>query len=124
MTNREFFTAIVTMINEGTDSINTTEIVEHAKKEIEKLDNRNAKRSSKPTKTQVENETVKLDIIKFLAACEGGTTATNIAGAVGISVQKASALCRQLVDEGRLTVEEVKVPKKGKQKAYAAVTAE
>ncbi len=113
------------MINEGTDSIDrnlhTTEIVEHAKREIEKLDNRNAKRSSKPTKTQVENETVKLDIIKFLAACEEGTTATNIAGAVGISVQKASALCRQLVDEGRLTVEEVKVPKKGKQKAYTMV---
>lgn len=38
-----------------------------------------------------------------------------------ISVQKASALCRQLVEEGALTVQEIKVSKKGKQKAYAIV---
>ena len=44
--------------------------------------------------------------------------ASAIAEKVEISTQKASALCRQLVESGKLSVEEVKIPKKGKQKAY------
>ena len=127
MTNREFFTAIVTLVNEGIDAIDATvlqDIEAHATKEIEKLDDRNARRSSKPTKTQIEKEAIKKEIIKFLATCETGTTATTIANGVGISVQKASALCRQMVEDGRLTVEDIKVPKKGKQKAFTTVAAE
>jgi predicted transcriptional regulator len=51
-------------------------------------------------------------------------TASAIAEAAGISVQKASALLRQIVADGKATVTEVKIPKKGTQKAYAAVDAE
>ena len=112
MTNREFFTAIASMTN-----INA-ELVEHATNELEKLDKRNASRAAKPTKAQKENEPIKEEIVKFLTEKGGFHTASEVMEACEISVQKASALCRQLVEEGALTVREIKVPKKGKQKAY------
>lgn len=113
MTNREFFTAIASMTNIS------AELVEHATNELEKLDKRNAARATKPTKAQKENEPIKEEIMKFLTEKGGFHTASEIMEACEISVQKASALCRQLVEEGTLKVQEIKVPKKGKQKAYA-----
>ena len=113
MTNREFFTAIASMTNIS------AELVEHATNELGKLDKRNASRAAKPTKAQKENEPIKEEIVKFLTEKGGFHTASEVMEACEISVQKASALCRQLVEEGTLTVQEIKVPKKGKQKAYA-----
>ncbi len=113
MTNREFFTAIASMTNIS------AELVEHATNEMGKLDKRNASRAAKPTKAQKENEPIKEEIVKFLTEKGGFHTASEVMEACEISVQKASALCRQLVEEGTLTVQEIKVPKKGKQKAYA-----
>ena len=110
MTNREFYIAIAN--NEAL----TEEIRAHATAEIEKLDARNAKRAEKPSKTAVANEPIKANIVKVLE--DGGKTASDIATALEISVQKASALCRQLADAGQVTATEVKVPKKGKQKLY------
>lgn len=113
MTNREFFIAIASMT-----SIDP-ELVAHAEMELEKLNKRNAARAAKPTKAQKENEPIKEEIVKFLTEKGGFHTASEVMEACEISVQKASALCRQLVEEGALTVQEIKVPKKGKQKAYA-----
>lgn len=113
MTTREFLTAIISMPN-----IND-ELKEYAKGELKKLDKRNAARAAKPTKAQKENEPIKEEIVKFLTEKSGFHTASEVMEACEISVQKASALCRQLVEEGALTVQEIKVPKKGKQKAYA-----
>lgn len=53
----------------------------------------------KPTKRQVENEGLKADIVNALGE---GLTATDAGTAVGISVQKASALLKQLVDAGEV----------------------
>ena len=113
MTNREFFTAIAAMENLN------EELIQHAEAELEKLNKRNAARVAKPTKAQKENEPIKEEIVKFLTEKGGFHTASEVMEACEISVQKASALCRQLVEEGVLTVQEIKVPKKGKQKAYA-----
>lgn len=113
MTNREFFTAIAAMENLN------EELIQHAEAELEKLNKRNAARAAKPTKAQKENESIKEEIVKFLTEKGGFHTASEVMEACEISVQKASALCRQLVEEGALTVQEIKVPKKGKQKAYA-----
>lgn len=113
MTNREFFTAIASMTNIS------AELVEHAEAELEKLDKRNAARAAKPTKAQKENEPIKAEIVKFLTEKGGFHIASEVMEVCEISVQKASALCRQLVEEGALTVQVIKVPKKGKQKAYA-----
>ena len=113
MTNREFLTAITSMPNIS------DELKEYAKGELKKLDKRNASRAAKPTKAQKENEPIKEEIVRFLTEKGGFHTASEVMEACEISVQKASALCRQLVEEGTLTVQEIKVPKKGKQKAYA-----
>ena len=115
MTNREFFTVIKSM-----EDI-SDELKEHAISELKKLDKRNAARATKPTKAQKENEPIKEKIVSFLTEKGGFHTASEVTEACEISVQKASALCRQLVEEGVLKVKEIKVPKKGKQKAYANV---
>ena len=60
MTNREFYNAIAN----GTMS---DEIKDFAKDAIVKMDERNAKRNSKPSKTSVENEPIKKNIMEFIS---------------------------------------------------------
>ena len=117
MTKREFLNEVIAVID-GTSEVNVLELKEFAKAEIVKLDERNASRSSKPTKAQIENEPIKETILEVLSTGER-MVASAIAERVEISTQKASALCRQLVESQKLKVEEVKIPKKGKQKAYS-----
>lgn len=109
MTNREFFEAIIN----GT--IND-EIKTHAENAIAKMDARNLKRASTPSKTAVANAPL-IEAIKGILT-DTPQTASVIAEKIDISVQKASALCRQIVTNGDAQVTEVKVPKKGKQKGY------
>lgn len=116
MTKREFLNEVIAVID-GTSEVDVLELKEFAKAEIVKLDERNANRSAKPTKAQIENKTIKKEILEILSTGER-MVASAIAEKVEISTQKASALCRQLVESGKLSVEEVKIPKKGKQKAY------
>lgn len=115
MTKREFLQAVI-----ATETV-AVNVKEFAQSEIKKLDARNASRSSKPTKAQIENEPIKKKIVELLTEVGEKYVASAIAEKVEISTQKASALCRQLVDEGKLQVEEVKVPKKGRQKAYSVI---
>ena len=117
MTNREFLTAIANMENIS------EELKAEATARIEKLDATNEARKNKPSKKATENAPILEQIANEILTTEAQTAAT-IAEAAGISVQKASALLRQLVADGKATVTEVKVPKKGTQKAYAAVDAE
>ena len=116
MTKREFLNEVIAVID-GTSEVDVLELKEFAKAEIVKLDERNASRSSKPTKTQIENEPIKEKILEVLSTGER-MVASAIAERLEISTQKASALCRQLVESKKLKVEDVKIPKKGKQKAY------
>ena len=116
MTKREFLNEVIAVID-GTSEVNVLELKEFAKAEIVKLDERNANRSSKPTKTQIENEPIKEKILEILSTGER-MVASAIAERLEISTQKVSALCRQLVESKKLKVEDVKIPKKGKQKAY------
>ena len=120
MTKREFLMDVIGAI-EGKEGVDVVAVRDYAMEQIAKMDERNATRSSKPTKTQLENEAVKEQI---LAAFEVGEVlvASAVGERVGISTQKASALCRQLVEVGSLKVHEVKIPKKGKQKAYSIIT--
>ena len=116
MTNREFFTAI------ASNATLSSELVEFATQAIAKLDKRNASRSSKPSKTAIANEPIKASIIEYVTA-HANALASGIAEACEISTQKASALCVQMVKDNVLTVCEVKVPKKGKVKAYSLAVA-
>ena len=117
MTKREFLNEVIAVID-GTSEVDVLELKEFAKAEIVKLDERNANRSAKPTKAQIENKSIKEKILEVLST-EERMVASAIAEKVEISTQKASALCRQLVESNKLKVEEVKIPKKGKQKAYS-----
>lgn len=112
MTKREFFEAVIA-------NVENEDLVLFAEKEIEKMNERNAKRKNTPSKTAIANEPIKAHIVEFLTNNEGSHIASEIANAVEISTQKASALCRQLVEVGTLVVEEVKVKGKGKVKAYS-----
>ena len=117
MTNREFLTAIANMENIS------EELKAEATARIEKLDATNEARKNKPSKKAKENAPVMEQIANEILTSEAQTAST-VAEAAGISVQKANALLRALVAEGRATVTEVKVPKRGIQKAYTKVTAD
>lgn len=108
MTRREFFEAVMAV--DGIDSV----LHDFAASEIEKLNARNAKRSSTPSKTALANEPIKAEIVKVLS--DTPQSASEIAEKVGISTQKSSALLRQI--DG-LTVSELKIKGKGKVKGYA-----
>ena len=112
MTRRDFFKAVM-------ETSNDAELRLFAEKEIEKMDERNAKRKNSPSKKSIENEPIKAKITEFIGGCDGSQIAKEIAEKVEISTQKASALCRQLVADGVLKVEDVKVKGKGKVKAYS-----
>ena len=114
MTKREFMGKIIA------GAVIDEKMIEYAKKEIEALDKRNAARKSEPTAKQLANAILKNTMISELKGMEK-MTASAIGEKMGFSTNKASALCRQLVSEGRMTVEEVKVPKKGIQKAYTVI---
>ena len=112
MTNREFFTAIINNQMDGTEI--TDEMVNFAVEAIKKLDARNARRASTPSKTQVANEPIIKAIAELLT--EEPKLASEIASALEISTQKASALVKK-VDGVKVT--DVKVKGKGVQKGYS-----
>lgn len=90
--------------------------------ELTKMDTANANRQSKPSKKEQENQPIKNGIFALL--CERGSmVASAIGEAMSISTSKASALCRQMVEDGQLSVTEVKSAKKGggKVKQYTAI---
>ena len=111
MTNREFYTGVI----EGKI---TDEMKKHATENLEKLDARNANRSSKPSKTQVENAPIKAALLEYLTENKGQFTENDLGVALDITHNKAGALARQLVAEGKVVSAEIKVPKVGKRKVY------
>lgn len=118
MTNREFYEMVTLFVNDSDLIVDKDglgeRLIAKATEEIAKLDARNASRKDKPSKKSLENEPIK-EAIKSLLI-EEPMTASEIAEKVNISVQKASALLRQI--DG-LTVTEVKVKGKGKVKGYS-----
>lgn len=112
MTNREFLNAVIALSA-------SEEITEHAKAMIASLDKRNAARTSKPSKTQLENAPIKEAILGVIAEMNAEISASELHERLNISVQKASSLCRQLVEEGKLSKGERKEKGKGLVKVYS-----
>ena len=110
MTNREFFENVM-------NGIINDEMMEHTTNAIAKLDERNAKRANQPSKKAIENEPIKANILDFLNG-KDFTVASEIGKGLELTTQKVSALCRQMVTDGTLTVTDVKVKGKGTQKGY------
>lgn len=112
MTNREFLNAVIALSA-------SEEITEHAKAMIASLDKRNAARTSKPSKTQLENAPIKEAILGVIAEMNAEVSASELHERLNISVQKASSLCRQLAEEGKLSKGERKEKGKGLVKVYS-----
>ena len=104
MINREFYTAVIN--GEITD-----EVIKHATEALEKLDARS-------TKTQRENAPIKAALLEYLTENKGQFTENDLGQALDITHNKAGALARQLVAEGKVTSAEIKVPKVGTRKVY------
>ena len=116
MTNREFLNAI------ANDETLATEIRDHATAEIAKMDAANEKRKNKVSKKAEENAPLIAQIVDEILGTEG-MTASDVAAVLGVSVQKASSLLRTIVANGQAVATDVKIPKKGTQKAYSKVEA-
>ena len=116
MTNREFYKAVI-----GSEV--SEEIKAFAQEQIDKLDSKNEKRKNTQTKTQKENEGIKTQIVNLIEE-NGSMVASVIATKLNISTQKASALCKQLVEEKELVVSDIKVKNKGTLKQYAIAPTE
>jgi len=106
MTQREFYTAVIA-------ETQNDELKTFATDAIAKLDARNAKRASTPSKTQKENEPIIKAIAEVLT--NEPMLASEIAEKCGLKVQKASALAKKV--DG-VSVTDVKVKGKGTQKGY------
>jgi len=110
MTKREFMNAIAA----GTI---TEEAMAYAAAEIEKMNAANEARKNKPSKKALENAPLVDKIVNEILG-EEPITATVIAEALDVKVQKASALARIAVKEGRAVAVDVKIKGKGTQKGY------
>ena len=113
MTKREFYVAV-------SNGEMTDELMAMAAAEIEKMDAANEKRKEKTSKKAEENQPLIDRIVNEILTSEP-QTATDVAAVLEVSVQKASSLCRAAVAQGKAVQSDVKVPKKGNQKAYALV---
>jgi hypothetical protein len=121
MTNREFYTAI------AANETLSEEIRNHATEQIAKLDataeKRKGKVSAKDQEKRAANEALARHIAADILTSEA-KTATDVAAVLtaeageAVTVQKASTLCRLAVSLGLANQAEVKIPKKGTQKAY------
>ena len=110
MTNREFYQTVATgTINE--------EVISKANELIAKMDAQNAARREKVSKKALENAPLVAKVVEMLGT--EPLTATDIAAALEVSPQKASALARIAVAQGAAASLDVKGPK-GKCKGYVA----
>lgn len=113
MTNREYLVNVLNI--EGLSDRMKTE----TEARIKKLDDANAKKKTTQTKTQKENEPIANAIIEALS--NGAMISTELATAIGQTVNKTNGVAGVLVKEGKLTKAKVKVKGKGEQTEYTLV---
>jgi hypothetical protein len=98
MTKRENYNAIRAIVADNADLV---AFIDH---ELELLDKKNARRSTKPSKTQVANEEIKDVIHDVLLDADAPMMIADIIAddpaLVGLSTQKVSALLTQMVASG------------------------
>ena len=125
MTNREFYTAIT-----AENATITEEMIEPAQAQLAKLDATAEKRKGKVSAKDQEKRDANAQLAKLVAETILTTeakTATDVAAILTenlgeeVKVQKASYLLRLAVELGLANQTEVKIPKKGTQKAYTAL---
>lgn len=114
MTNRDFYTQVVT----GTV---TAEMIEYATAAIAKLDADNEKRRAKNAEKKAEVQPI-LDYIYENVLTEDPITARDVASALeDTSVQKATYYLKTLVLQEKAVQTDISIKGKGKVKGYAKV---
>ena len=103
MTKRENITA---MLNDSYINSNA-DWKAYLENELALLDKKN-KAPKKATKTQIENEALKDKLLDVLRSASAPMTASAIAEALGVSVNKASALLTQLKEDNSVNRDVVK----------------
>ena len=132
MTNREFYTAIT-----AENATITEEMIAHATAQLAKLDataeKRKGKVSAKEQEKRDANEAMALYVVENFISAEA-KTASDIAELINADAtlaaqlekpatpQKGTTIGLLCVKLGLATQTDVKIPKKGAQKAYAAIT--
>ena len=123
MTKREFF--VKAAAGEMTEEMQAM-AAEFLTKMDAQLEARKGKVSEKEQAKRDANAALATHVAKEVLGAEA-KTATDVAAALTefageeVKVQKASYLCRLAVELGLANQTEVKIPKKGTQKAYTAV---
>lgn len=106
MTKVEMFSAIRSYIEGGKVSVSTPEMIAFIDRQVELINNKSAKASSKPTKTQTENANIKVLIMGALRKIGAYVTISDMQGQTPelaeYTNQKLSALMRQLVESGEV----------------------
>lgn len=126
MTKREFFVKV--SAGEMTEEMQAFAAEQLTKMDAQ-LEARKGKVSEKEQAKRDANEALARRVAAEVLGAEA-KTATDVAAELTemlgeeIKVQKASSLCRKAVEMGLAAQTEVKIPKKGTQKAYFAVEAE
>lgn len=103
VTKRERFAQLMEIVK-ASDVENSAELVSFIEHEVELLTKKNS-RSGKPTKTQVENETIKTQIVSILERIGKPMTVTQLLAEselADLSNQKVSALLTQLRKSGEV----------------------
>ena len=101
VTKRERFAQLMEIVK-ASDVENSAELVTFIEHEVELLTKKNS-RSGKPTKTQVENESIKAQIVAVLESAGKPMTVTQLLAKselADLSNQKVSALLTQLRNAG------------------------
>ena len=123
MTKREFFAKV--SAGEMTEEMQTFAAEALAKMDAA-LEARKGKVSEKEQAKRDANVALATRVAQEILGAEA-KTATDVAAELTemlseeVKVQKASSLCRKAVDLGLAVATEVKIPKKGTQKAYSVV---
>ena len=123
MTKREFFVKVAA--GEMTEEMQAM-AAEFLTKMDAQLEARKGKVSEKEQAKRDANVALATRVATEILGAEAKTAtdvAVELTAMLGeeVKVQKASSLCRKAVDLGLATVTEVKIPKKGTQKAYTAI---
>lgn len=112
MTKKEMFAAAINAINgEALEAEVLDAVIAGLEHEIDLLNKRSSK-ERKPTKTQIENEGFRADILAFLAEKDTAFTISelqeNIPSIAELKNQRITHLLTPLVDEGRVRRENLK----------------
>lgn len=97
------------------------EVMEKAKVELEKLDAKAKAKSDKAKAKKAEADAPLYEALVSYLMGKEMVLASEAAVVLGVSVSKASALLKKLVEAGDVEVSDVKVAKVGVRKAYKLV---